>query len=120
LIFNCEYGPEDTIIIDQNTNKSLSISDSSNYNTDSSTKLDNKLEISINKDMVTSSRNLNIISPANKEVTVKSKSSLDMLHGDQLKFTKVVRPKLPFLSLAVDITMSAILIKKLFIKEMKK
>ena len=121
LIFNFEYGPEDKIEIDKN-NKKIWLAESTEFNTESSTKLDNKLEISINKESASSTRNLNIVSPINKgSVKVSTESPLKMLHADNLQFLKVKnRIKLPYVNIAVDITMSELEIKKLFLAEMRR
>jgi hypothetical protein len=121
LIFNFEYGPEDKIVIDKH-NKKICLGDTADFNTESSTKLDNKLELSMNKEVVSSTRNLKVISSSPmsiNNVVIKTDSSqkLKVLSSDSLKFVKINK-KLPYLSLAVDITMSAAQIKKLFISEM--
>ncbi len=118
IIFNFDYGPEEVDLSNKNSKK-LSIVENSDFNTDASTKIDNKLEISINKDVISSTRNLNKDSPINKlSVKTTTPTSFKSFHTDGLKFTKVSKVKLPSLSLAVDITMTAIQIKKLFINEM--
>jgi hypothetical protein len=119
IIFNIDYGAED-VDFSSKISKKLSI-ESSDFNTESSTKIDNKLEISINKDGISSTRNLNKDSPLNQLTVQKtSTNSFQALKTDGLKFCKVSRIRLPSLSLAVDITMTACQIKKLFISEMTK
>jgi hypothetical protein len=119
IIFNIDYGPDD-VELSSKILKKLSI-ESSDFNTESSTKIDNKLEISINKEGMSSTRNLNKDSPMNQLTVQKiSTNSFQSLKTDGLKFTKVSRIRLPTLSLAIDITMTAYQIKKLFITEMTK
>jgi hypothetical protein len=97
--------------------KKLSLGESS-YNTEGSTGLGNKLEISIGGG-VSSTRNLTLTSPSNKIIKSETSSNLKLIYNDHIKFTKITQ-KLPYLSLAVDITLSSTQIKKIFIQEMKK
>jgi hypothetical protein len=121
LVFNFDYGPEEIMTVSKHR-KQILIGESADFNTESSTKLDNKLEISIDKHVPSSARNFNIISPLNNSVVkCDFSTNLKMLQNDHLKFTKVnSKIKMPFLNLAVDITMSSVQIKKLFIAEMSK
>jgi hypothetical protein len=117
LILN--YESDDISNDKKSSRKSLSIGETADFNTESSTKLDNKLEISV-KDAVSSTRNLHIISPVNRIVKSESSANIKMLHNDHIKFTNASKVKYPFISLAVDITLTAVQIKRLFIAEMNK
>jgi hypothetical protein len=117
LIFNYEIDEGDKMGV---RIKSMSINGVSEFNTSSSTKIDNKLEISM-KDMTTqgSTRNFNIVSPVYNETEASSSSKIKIMKNDNIKFTNL-RTKPPFITLAVDVTISAIQVKKIFITEMKK
>jgi hypothetical protein len=124
LVFNFDYAPEEVRTVNKH-NKQIIIGESADFNTESSTKLDNKLEISIHRDTASTTRNLNIISPVNTSVRndFSSSKNLNTLKNDHIKFSRVntgSRVKMPFLNLAVDITMSSQQIKKMFINEMTK
>jgi hypothetical protein len=119
LILNYEYGLED-IEYRGKGKKILLLNDPDRISTESSSK-DNKLEISLSNTLVMpSSRSLKIISP----VSVKSSSSTELrsVNNDQIAFSRVnnIRIKLPMLRLALDITMSAQEIRKIFITEMNR
>jgi hypothetical protein len=119
LVLNFEMYPDnDTVIRKKNLEMHMSLIGDSEFNTETSTKLDNKLEISI-KEVVSSTRNLKIISP--RVIKSESSSNLTILKSDQLKFS-VIRNKikLPFLCLAVDATLNSIQMKRIFINEMTK
>ena len=118
-VFNFEYGPEDIVTLNKH-NKQISLGESADFNTESSTKLDNKLELSMHKELASSTRNLNI-SPMNTTVSCEFTQGLKSMQGDDLKFSKINnKHKMSYMSLAVDITMSAVQIKRLFISEMNK
>lgn len=117
LIFNHEIDETDKMSA---RIKSISINGISEFNTSSSTKIDNKLEISV-KDISSqsTSRNFNIVTPLYNETDASSSSKIKIMKNDNIKFTNL-RTKLPFITLAVDVTISAIQVKKIFITEMKK
>lgn len=122
LVFNFDYAPEEVMTVNKH-NKQIILGESAEFNTESSTKLDNKLEISIHRDTASTTRNLNIISPVNTSARndFSSTNNLNILKSDHIKFSRVnsgSRIKMPYLNLAVDITMSSQQIKKLFINEM--
>jgi hypothetical protein len=83
---------------------------------------DNQLEISIdNNNIVGSSRTLQIVSPTNmRTMSTESLPRVTTINRDNIGFTRVTSIRLPFLRLAVDITLSALEIKKIFITEMTK
>jgi hypothetical protein len=115
LILNYDYGLED-IEYRGKGKKVLSLNDPDRISTESSSK-DNKLEISVNNTIMHSSRSLKIVSP----VSLKSASSIELkaISHDHIGFSRI-GIKLPVLRLAVDITMSAHEIRKLFISEMNR
>lgn len=119
LILNYDRGSDDIIVEKRINKKSISIAEMSAFNTESSTKLDNKLEILI-KDSASSTRNFQLTSPVSQVVKNDSFCNLKLIHNDQIKFTTLQNKRLPFLSLGVDISLSAAQIKKIFISEMKK
>jgi len=117
LIFNYEIDETDRMSV---RIKSLSINGVSEFNTSTSTKIDNNLEISV-KDVTSqgTSRNFNIVSPTYNDTDASSSSKIKIMKNDNIKFTNI-RTKLPFIILAVDVTISAIQVKKIFMTEMKK
>jgi hypothetical protein len=118
MLLNFECSSNDNIEMEAKiSKKKITITD---YNTESSTKLDNKLEISVGG-AVSSTRHFDLISPmSNKSVrNTSSNNSLKLLHNDSIKFTKVNNnQKLPLLRIATDVTVSAIQIRQVFISEM--
>jgi hypothetical protein len=125
LILNFEYDLDD-IKQKSRAKKVLSIGDPDRVNTEASSKYDNKLEMSFTKDTMGSSRSLKMVSPSHlKSASVSTNISSNLsnvIRGDQVGFSRVnsIRIKLPLLRLAVDITMSALEVKKIFINEMTK
>ncbi len=90
---------------------------SSDFATDSSTKLSNKLEISVTN-LPGSTRDLNLISPTSKVQKTESSSNIKILNNDGIKFTNI-KSKLPYISMAVDMTSTATQIKRDFISTMQ-
>lgn len=120
-INNFNFDPDD-ITNEKKTLKKLSLGESSDYNnTDSSTKIE-KLEISIHKDYVSSTRNFNLIS--NYEKSEKSNiNNFDInldIKSDHMNYSIINKTKLPHLKIGVVITLSSLEIKRIFIDEMKK
>ncbi len=113
----------DDIKYDKKTkSKKITIGEAEFTNTESSTKIDNKIELTLNnKESVTSTRNLNLYSPASsssKSVKNDYCPKIKLINNDNIQFNR--KTNLPLCRLAVDITLSAIQIKQIFLHEMNK
>ena len=122
LILNYEYGLNDIKYDNKAKSKKITIGDAEFTNTESSTKIDNKIELTLNnKESVTSTRNLNLYSPASssgKSVKNDFCPNIKLINSDNIQFNR--KTNLPLCRLAVDITLSAIQIKQIFLHEMNK
>jgi len=101
--------------------KKITLAETSELNiSDSSTKID-KLEISLNKEYSSSTRNFNLISPNQKGVSNTDTYGITQdINNDDIKYKIINRAKLPHLRIGVVITLSSIEIKRIFIEEMRK
>jgi hypothetical protein len=101
--------------------KKITLAETSELNiSDSSTKID-KLEISLNKEYSSSTRNFNLISPNQKAVSNTDTYGITQdINNDDIKYKIINRAKLPHLRIGVVITLSSIEIKRIFIEEMRK
>lgn len=120
MLFKKKFDPEDLINEKKQLNK-ISLSDFSEFNnSNSSTKID-KLEISLNKDYTSSTRNFNLISTNKKVVSNTDTLGINQdIKKDQIKFAVNNQVKLPYIRIGVVITLSSLEIKRIFIEEMKK
>lgn len=118
LISSYECGP-DELVLEKKNKKNVSIVESSD--TEASTKIDNKLEITCKEVVGSSIRNFQTPSPMNNMIKMDTSSNLKILQGDNsFKWGMVNKQRLPYLTLAVDISLSGTQINKYFINEMKK
>lgn len=111
----------DDLINEKKSLKKISLGDSSVLShSDSSTKIE-KLEISMNKDYSSSTRNFNLISPNQKVVSNTDTFGINQeIKNDHINYTIINKAKLPHLRIGVIITLSSLEIKRIFIDEMRK
>ncbi len=120
LITKANYEPEELINEKKNLKK-ISLADTSELNnSDSSTKIE-KLEISLNKDYSSSTRNFNLISSNQKVVSRTDTLGINQdIKSDHINYSMINKSKLPHLKIGVVITLSSLEIKRIFIEEMRK
>jgi hypothetical protein len=115
---------QNELINEKKIMKSLMLDSSEFCNSDSSTKIE-KLELSINKDYSTSTRNFNY---SNQKVSSNAYTlgiAINQeIKNDSIKYTNLNQNqnkiKLPHLRLGVVITLNSLEIKRIFIEEMRK
>jgi len=114
---------EDELINEKKVMKRLMLDSSQFCNSDSSTKIE-KLELSINKDYSSSTRNFNY---SNQKVSSNTYTlGIDLnqdIKKDSIKYTDLStsnKTRLPHLKLGVVVTLNSLEIKRIFIDEMRK
>jgi len=120
LITKFDFDPED-LINEKKHLKKINLGDTSELNnSDISTKID-KLEISLNKDYSSSTRNFYLNSPERKVVNNTDTYAINNeISNDHMNYTIINRAKMPHLKIGVVITLSSLEIKRIFIEEMRK
>jgi hypothetical protein len=100
-----------------NEKKSIKHYYSQIISTDYSTKMD-KIEYILNRESSESNPNVDLFSPEPIKEEVEM-VNLKLLHSDNIQFKNVRKVRLPYCKIAIDITLSAMQIKQIFMNEMK-
>lgn len=125
-LLNSTNFEEDELINEKKTMKRLMLDSSDICHSDSSTKIE-KLELSMNKDYSSSTRNFNCLISTNQKVSSNTTDTIALginsdIKNDTIKYTNLNNNsnKLPHLRLGVVVTLNSLEIKRIFIDEMRK